>query len=95
MKQKQTHGGADRNAGRKSADGAQVKRHLVTLDAQTVERLKAADLGDEGQPPAPDLADGPAPHQQALGCRGPVHPPDLDGRIVPAAVEDIGLGDPV
>jgi len=47
MKQKQTHGGADRNAGRKSADGAAaVKRHLVTLDAQTVERLKAPDLGD-------------------------------------------------
>ena len=38
--------GSGRNAGRKSADGAQVKRHLVTLDAQTVERLKAADLGD-------------------------------------------------
>lgn len=46
MKTKATHGGAGRNAGRKSADGAQVKRHLVTLDAQTVERLKAADLGD-------------------------------------------------
>ena len=46
MKTKTTHGGAARNAGRKSADGAQVKRHLVTLDAQTVERLKAADLGD-------------------------------------------------
>jgi hypothetical protein len=40
------HGGPGRNAGRKSADGAQVKRHMVTLDAQTVERLKAADLGD-------------------------------------------------
>jgi hypothetical protein len=46
MKQKSTHGGAARNAGRKSADGAQVKRHLVTIDAQTVERLKAPDLGD-------------------------------------------------
>jgi hypothetical protein len=47
MKQKSTHGGAARNAGRKSADGAQVKRHLVTLDAQTVERLKAADASSE------------------------------------------------
>lgn len=46
MKPKTTHGGADRNAGRKSADGAHVKRHLVTLDASTVERLKAPDLGD-------------------------------------------------
>jgi len=46
MKPKTTHGGAVRNAGRKATDGAQVKRHLVTLDAQTVERLKAADLGD-------------------------------------------------
>jgi len=46
MKQKSTHGGAARNAGRKSADGAHVKRHLVTLDASTVERLKAPDLGD-------------------------------------------------
>ena len=46
MKTKTTHGGAGRNAGRKSADGAAVKRHMVTLDAQTVERLKAADLGD-------------------------------------------------
>lgn len=46
MKTKSTHGGADRNAGRKSADGATVRRHLVTLDAQTVERLKAPDLGD-------------------------------------------------
>lgn len=46
MKTKSTHGGPDRNAGRKAADGAAVKRHLVTLDAQTVERLKAPDLGD-------------------------------------------------
>jgi hypothetical protein len=29
-----------------------------------------ADLSDEGEPPAPDLADGPAPHQHALArCR--------------------------
>ena len=48
MKTKSTHGGAGRNAGRKSADGAAVKRHMVTLDAATVERLKAPDLG-EGQ----------------------------------------------
>ena len=46
MKTKATHGGSGRNAGRKSADGAHVKRHLVTLDASTVERLKAPDLGD-------------------------------------------------
>lgn len=41
-----THGGPYRNAGRRSADGAKVRRHMVTLDAQTVERLKAPDLGD-------------------------------------------------
>lgn len=46
MKPKSTNGGSGSNAGRKSADGAHVKRHLVTLDASTVERLKAADLGD-------------------------------------------------
>ncbi len=46
MKPKSTNGGSGSNAGRKATDGAQVKRHLVTLDAQTVERLKAADLGD-------------------------------------------------
>jgi hypothetical protein len=56
---------------------------------------KAAHLGHEGQPPAPDLTDGPAPHQQALGCCGPIHPPDIDRRIVPAAIKDVGLGDPV
>ena len=54
-----------------------------------------AHLGDEGQPPAPDLADGAAPHQDALADVGPVHAPDLDLRVVPAAVEDVGLGDPV
>nr|WP_208998587.1 hypothetical protein [Roseibium aquae] len=54
-----------------------------------------ADLGDERQPPAPDLADGAAPHQNPLTRVGPVHPPDLDLRRVPAAVEDVGLGDPV
>ena len=54
-----------------------------------------ADLGDEGQPPAPDLADGAAAHQHALARFGPVHPPDLDLGVVPAAIEDVGLGDPV
>jgi hypothetical protein len=52
-------------------------------------------LGDEGQPPASDLADGAASHQQALAGVGPVHPPDLDGGIVPATVKDVCLGDPV
>jgi hypothetical protein len=42
----ENRGGAGRNAGRKAADGAAVKRHLVTLDATTIERLKAPDLGD-------------------------------------------------
>jgi hypothetical protein len=37
----------------------------------------------------------PAAHQHALARIGPVHPPDLDLRVVPAAVEDVGLGDPV
>ncbi len=37
----------------------------------------------------------PAPHQHALAGVGPVHPPDLDLGVVPAAVEDVGLGDPV
>ena len=46
MRPKSTHGGADRNAGRRSADGAAVKRHMVTLDTSTVERLKAKDIGD-------------------------------------------------
>ena len=56
---------------------------------------KRADLRDEGQPPAPDLADGPASHQHALRSVCPVHPPDLDLGVVPAAVEDVGLGDPI
>ena len=54
-----------------------------------------ADLRDEGKPPAPDLADGPAAHQHALARVIPVHPPDLDFRVVPAAVENVGLGDAV
>jgi hypothetical protein len=41
-----TNGGPGRSAGRKSADGVAVKRYMVTLDANTVERLKAHDLGD-------------------------------------------------
>ncbi len=52
-------------------------------------------LGDEGQPPAPDLADGASAQQHALRGAGPVHPPDLDNCGVPAAIEDVGLGDPV
>ena len=54
-----------------------------------------AHLGDEGQPPAPNLADGPSAHQHALAGVRPVHPPDLHLRVVPAAVEDVGLGDPI
>jgi len=52
-------------------------------------------LGHEGQSSAPDLADGPAPHQHALIRVSPVHPPDLDIGVVPAALKNIGLGDPV
>ena len=37
-----------------------------------------AHLGHKGQPPAPDLANGPAPHQHALARIRPVHPPDLE-----------------
>ncbi len=37
----------------------------------------------------------PPAHQHALARMGPVHPPDFDLGIVPAAVEDVGLGDPV
>ncbi len=54
-----------------------------------------AHLGDEGEPAAADLADGAAAHQHPLRHRVPVHPPDLDRGIVPAAVEDVGLGDGV
>ena len=54
-----------------------------------------AHLGDEGEPAAADLADGAAAHQHPLADRVPVHPPDLDRGIVPAAVEDVGLGDGV
>ena len=42
---------------------------------------------------AADLADGAAAHQHALADHAPVHPPDLDHGVVPAAVEDVGLGD--
>jgi hypothetical protein len=56
---------------------------------------KRTDLGDEGEPPAPDLANGPAAHQNALAGVRPVHTPDLDLGVVPAAVEDVGLGDPI
>ena len=52
-------------------------------------------LRHEGEPPAPDLADGTAAQQHALRRCRPIHPPDLDRRIVPPAVEDVGLGDPV
>ena len=54
-----------------------------------------AHLGDEGEPAAADLADGAAAHQHALADGAPVHPPDLDLGVVPAAVEDVGLGDGV
>jgi hypothetical protein len=61
-----------------------------------VQRMRErAHLGDEGEPPAPDLADDPAPHQHALRDVRPVHAPDLDGGVVPSAVEDVGLGDGV
>jgi hypothetical protein len=49
-------------------------------------RRPAARAGSGRWPPA---------QQHALAGVGPVHPPDLDRRIVPAAVEDVGLGDPV
>jgi len=54
-----------------------------------------ADLRDEGEPPAPDLPDCAASHQHALAGVSPVHPPDLHLGVVPAAIEDVGLGDPV
>ena len=54
-----------------------------------------ADLGDEGEAAAPDLADGAAAHEHALAGVGPVDPPDLHLGAVPAPVEDVGLGDPV
>jgi hypothetical protein len=56
---------------------------------------KRADLGDEGKAAAPDLADGAAAQQHPLARVGPVDAPYLDLGVVPAAVEDVGLGDPV
>ena len=60
MKTKTTHGGAVRNAGRKSADGAAVKRHMVTLDAQTVERPLVSHV------PLAELVDEHAAHGEAF-----------------------------
>jgi hypothetical protein len=51
-------------------------------------------LGDEGETAASDLTDGAAAHQHALRRRLPVHSPDLDLGVVPAAVDDVRLGDP-
>jgi hypothetical protein len=52
-------------------------------------------LGQEHLLAAPDLAEIAAPHQDALRDILPIHPPDLDRRVVPAAVENVRLGDPV
>jgi hypothetical protein len=41
------------------------------------------------------LPDRTPAQQHALAGVGPVHPPQLDRRIVPAPVEDVGFGDPV
>ena len=54
-----------------------------------------AHLRHEGQPPAPDLAHGAAPHHHALARMGPVQAPDLDLGVVPAAVGDVCLADSI
>ena len=50
---------------------------------------------DKGHAPAPDLTHSPAPHQHPVARVGPVHPPQLYSSIVPAPVEDVGLGDTI
>ncbi len=56
---------------------------------------QTADLGHKGHPPAPDLAHRTPAQEHALAGVGPVHAPELDLRIVPAAVKNVGFHDPV
>lgn len=50
---------------------------------------------NESQSPVPGLTDGHAAHKHMLRPAGPVHAQDLRRLIVPAAVEDVGLRDPI
>jgi hypothetical protein len=58
-------------ASRSTPQRASPKRGIAARLKRPPDRLaqhmgQRAHLGHEGQPPAPDLADGPAPHQHAL-----------------------------
>ncbi|SHF32251.1 hypothetical protein SAMN05444279_12744 [Ruegeria intermedia] len=78
---------------------APVAQHCVAAGLKApphrlVEHMgKRAHLGGEGHPPAPDLADGPAPHEHTLAGILPVRPPDLDRRPVPEPRGNVGLCD--
>ena len=54
-----------------------------------------AQTGHETRPPPANIPEVAAPHQHALVGRRPVDTPDLDLGIVPAPVQDVGLGDPI
>lgn len=71
----------------------EVEVHALRgLDIDLYERAHFRHKGGFAPSHLPDIATA---HQHTLGGIGPVDPPDLNPGIVPAAIENIGLGDAV